>query len=460
MNFLFTKNHIASLVFFRIAFGILAFLDVLVTWIYYHLKMNAFDPANYQFKYIGFEWAQAIPEPFMSLFFICLCMAALGIALGYYYKACCIFFAFGFTYVFLLEKANYLNHAYLFCLISYMMIFFPADRAFSFDSLKGRVKYIEYIPYWPIFVLQFSMAVVYIYGGIAKLNSDWLHAYPLKIWLPYKKDYFLIGNLLNQEWLAWFMSYGGLFHDLFIIPFMIVKRTRWLAFGGAIVFHLMNTAIFQIGIFPWLSLVLTALFFGSEFPLSLNNYLKNKVPMVRRWNLSYLKVLSKNKLHLNKANYKESKNQNLIKIALSIYFLYMLIVPFRHHLYKGNVAWTEEGHRYSWRMMLRGKRAYGHYLVKNNITKEEIKVKPKEILSKKQARKSLTHPDMIWQFGNHLGDIYKDKWQTDSVSVYPNVKAKLHFRKYQEFVEPNTDLTKKEWKHLESADWIVPLKEK
>ena len=459
MNFLFTKKHIASLVFFRIAFGILAFLDVLVTWIYYHLKMNAYDPANYQFKYIGFEWAQAIPEPFMSLFFISLCIAAIGIGIGYHYKACSIFFALGFTYVFLLEKANYLNHAYLFCLISYMMIFFPAHKAFSFDSLRGRIGHSDHIPYWPIFMLQFSMAVVYIYGGIAKINSDWLNAYPLKIWLPYKKDYFLIGNLLNQEWLAWFMSYGGLLHDLFIIPFIMIKRTRWLAFGGAIIFHLMNTAIFQIGIFPWLSLVLTALFFGSFFPLSLNNFLKEKFQFIRKWNLSYLKAHRKSKLHLNKITFEEGQYKGVTKVALSIFCLYMLLIPFRHHFFEGNVAWTEEGHRYSWRMMLRSKRTYGHFLVKNNITKEQVKVKPRDHLTKKQARKCLSHPDMIWQFSNHLGELYKEKWQTDSISVYPFVKAKLHFRKYQKFVDSNIDLTKTEWKHLESADWIIECAE-
>ncbi len=458
MNFLFTKKHIASLVFFRIVFGILAFLDVLVTWIYYHFKKNAFDPENYQFKYIGLEWAQAIPEPFMSIFFFCLCLSAIGICLGYHYKICASFFALGFTYVFLLEKCNYLNHAYLFCLLSFMMVLFPAHKAFSIDSLRGRVKSQDFIAYWPIFTLQFSMAIVYIFGGIAKINSDWLNAYPLKIWLPYKRDYFLIGPILEQEWLAWFMSYGGILHDLLIIPLMMFKKTRWFAFGCALTFHLMNTAIFQIGIFPWLSLALTALFFGSSFPLSLNKYLKEKLALVRKWNLSYIKAHRKSRLHLNKPTYIPSKRKAFITFSLFVFCLIMMLNPLRHHFFEGPVSWTEEGHRFSWRMMLRGKMAYGHFLVKNNHSQEEVKVKARDHLSKKQARKCLTHPDMIWQFGNYLGEIYRDKWDTDSVSVYPVVKAKLHFRKYQEYVDPNTDLTKEDWKHFESADWIRKLK--
>lgn len=459
MNFLFTKKHIASLVFFRIVFGILAFLDVLVNWIYYHFIKNAYDPANFQFKYMGFEWAQVMPEPFMSLFFICMCLSAIGICLAYHYRICATFFAFGFTYLFLLEKANYLNHAYLFCVLSYMMIFFPADKAFSLDTILGKVKKQDYIPNWPLFILKFSMAIVYIYGGIAKLNSDWLSAYPLKIWLPYKKDYFLIGPLLNQEWMAWFMSYGGLLLDLFVVPFLLFKRTRWFALAAVVFFHLMNTAVFKIGIFPWLSIALTALYFGSTFPLSLNEFLKKKLPFVRKWNLSYLALHRKKKLHLQQSATISKTNRMPITLCIGAFCLTMMLLPFRHHLFEGPVAWTEEGHRYSWRMMLRSKNSYGYFLVRNDLTNEEKKIKPRDLLSPKQSRKCLTHPDMIWQFGNHLGDIYKDKWQTDSVSVYPIIKAKLHFRKYQEYVDPNTDLTKKDWEFFKPADWIVPMKE-
>ena len=30
-------------------------------------------------------------------------------------------------------------------------------------------------------------------------------------------------------------------------------------------------------------------------------------------------------------------------------------MPLRHYAYPGNVSWTEEGHQFSWRMMLRDK---------------------------------------------------------------------------------------------------------
>ncbi len=110
MNFLFKSTDIAPLIFFRIAFGILAFIDVLSSYLYYHVQKDAFNPEHFQFPYYGFEWVQAFPDPWMSLFFLALLCSAVGIILGFRYRWSTTLFFLGFTYLFLLEKANYLNH--------------------------------------------------------------------------------------------------------------------------------------------------------------------------------------------------------------------------------------------------------------------------------------------------------------------------------------------------------------
>jgi len=130
---LFTEVDIASLVFFRILFGTLAFADIMGLWTYYHLWEGDFNPHKFQFKYYGFEWVQPIPEPFMSIFFLLLLSAAVLITIGYKYRASTTALFLGFTYVFLLEKTHYLNHGYLFCWLSFVMIFLPANRDFSKD---------------------------------------------------------------------------------------------------------------------------------------------------------------------------------------------------------------------------------------------------------------------------------------------------------------------------------------
>ena len=455
---LYRPTDIAPLIFFRIVFGVLGFLDVVGVWAHYHIRKDTFNPDNLQIKYYGFEWVQAFPDPWMSLIFWTIALAGLGVAAGKWYRFSATLFALGFSYIFFLEKCNYLNHGYLFCVLSYLMIFLPADRAFALDLKTSPQRYRKYIARWPIFLLKFLMAVVYIYGGIAKINPDWLQGFPLRVWLPFKKDYFLIGPLLEQDWVAWFMSYGGLFHDLFIIPFMLFKRTRVMAFILCCGFHLTNTAVFQIGIFPWLSMALTALFFPTDFPRKAVDYLRSKLHLIEKWHSKYQGFLAN--LNINATEQLPVKRNALISLFVISIIVVNLLLPLRHHAYDSNVSWTEEGHRYAWRMMLRGKTGVGYFHVKDLSSDKEIKkLYAKDFLSKRQDRKYKTHPDMILFVAHHVRDMYKEKWDTDSVAVYPNFRARLNGRNYQTYTDNTVDLAKEEWHWIRPYSWILPLKE-
>ena len=266
LDFLFRPVDIASLVFYRIAFGVLAAADALGIFIYYHLYSDEFNPANFQFGYIGFEWARVLPEPFMSLFFLVLISAGVCIALGRFYRVATMVFFFGFAYAFLLEKAHYLNHGYFFVWLSFVMIFLPANREASGDVLADPSLRRTRIPLWCVVLPAFLMGVVYFFGGIAKLNADWLNAVPLGQWIAYKKDLPIVGPLLALPITGYFMAYAGTFLDLFVVPMLLWRRTRVLAVLMLLFFHLTNTVIFQIGIFPWLSLAMTVLYFPSHLP--------------------------------------------------------------------------------------------------------------------------------------------------------------------------------------------------
>jgi hypothetical protein len=458
-QFLFQPFDIAPLVFFRIMFGILGFADVIGSWIYYHLQKDAYNPEEFQFKYYGFEWVTPLSEPFMSAFFIGLCFLSLFIAIGLWYRASTVLFFLGFTYTYFLEKAHYLNHGYLFCWICFAMIFFPANKAFSLDVLRNPgIRQIK-VPRWPVFLLAFLMGVVYFYGGIAKINQDWLIGMPLRLWLKNKSDIFLLGPLLAKDWMAYFMSYGGLLLDLFVAFFLLSKRTRLAAFLFVLFFHGMNLIIFSIGIFPALSISLTLLFFAPEFPRNIIDWLRPKLKLVEKIEAWWQKQLeSWGSTAIGSDDYWQNalKWRPIITTTLAVVMLFHLLIPFRHHLFPGNVAWTEEGHRYSWRMMLRSKHGYGQFVVvKPDGSKERIK--PGDMLGAKQKRKLFTHPDMILQFAHHLRDQYLEKG--DTVEVYAEIKAKLNHRKYQEYIRNDVDLAKVEWEMFKSSDWIVPFEE-
>ncbi len=477
---LFTPVDIASLIFFRFVFGILAFADVMGLWTYYHLYENDFDPAGFRFKYYGFEWLEPLPEPLMSAFFILLLIAALCIAAGYKYRAGCALLFTGFTYVFLLEKTHYLNHGYLFCWLSLVMAFLPADREFSKAVHDNPALRRSTVPYVNIFVLQALMAIVYFYGGLAKINSDWLlHASPLKMWIGYKGDMPLLGWLWRQELTAWVMSWSGMLLDLLIVFALLFRKTRIPALLFVFFFHITNTILFQIGIFPWLSIALTLLFFPPSRPRLWIAWLEKKLKFVGKirnwWSKKTGKESQASEIVTDFAllrgkesatGWKETfaagrllpepysaRRKRVILVALGLLFAVHLTLPFRQYLYPGPTAWSEEGHRYSWRMMLRQKRGYGKFYVETAQSEERIKVNPRDFLSKKQLRKMYTHPDMILQFAHFLRDKYEAEGSTE-VKVFADIKVSLNGRRYQQYIDKETDLAQEEWSLWRHTEWI------
>ena len=70
----------------------------------------------------------------MYLHFLPIGVLAVCSALGLWNRISTLLMFLDFTYVFLLDQTLYLNHFYLMALISFLMIFVPAHRAFSVDA--------------------------------------------------------------------------------------------------------------------------------------------------------------------------------------------------------------------------------------------------------------------------------------------------------------------------------------
>lgn len=459
MNFLFKPVDIASLVFFRIVFGILGFADIMGTWTFYHLHKGYFNPEKFQFAYIGFEWVKPFPEPFMSLFFFLLMAAALCIALGRWYKLSTTIFAIGFTYTFLLEKSIYLNHGYLFCWLSWIMIFLPANRQWSWDVLKNPALQSDRIERWSLWILPFLMGVVYFFGGIAKLNADWLDGNPLKIWLRSAGNMPLIGWIWEQEVTAYVMAWGGTLLDL-CVPFLLIfRKTRTWALVFVIFFHLTNMLVFQIGIFPWLSVCLSLLFYPPDFPRHAFSVLKkkfNKLEKPEHWWTEKKSNISVTPEAVSAAALPPAYPSKVVSTLLIILVCFHLMMPLRHWYFEGDVAWTEEGHRYAWRMMLRQKNGYGYFEIKNPKTGEVTKIAPEDYLTDRQTHKLYTHPDMILQFAHYLRDLWSRRG-VQNAEVYATVRASLNGRPTQSYIVSTVDLAKEEWHFFKESSWIMPM---
>ena len=88
---------------------------------------------------------------------------------------------------------------------------------------------------------------------------------PLKLWLKSKYDLPFIGQtIMQQEWFSFFMSWGGMFYDLSIPFLLLFKRTRSFAFVLVVAFHVATRILFPIGMFPYIMILSTIIFFESN----------------------------------------------------------------------------------------------------------------------------------------------------------------------------------------------------
>ena len=146
---LFRPVDIASLVFFRVAFGLVMLWEVYRYFDHGWISRYWIEPA-WNFPYDFFEWVRPWPGDGMYVHFYVMGALALCITVGFLYRLSAALFFLAFAYMFLLEQARYLNHFYLVALVSFLMIFVPAHRVWSVDAwLRPRLRS-HTIPAWPV----------------------------------------------------------------------------------------------------------------------------------------------------------------------------------------------------------------------------------------------------------------------------------------------------------------------
>ncbi|PPK86725.1 vitamin K-dependent gamma-carboxylase-like protein [Neolewinella xylanilytica] len=435
-----TTVPIYTLVWLRIALGLLGAGDILGNGMYYHWYLDSFS--GFTFRYLGFEWVHPLPEPFLSLFFIVGFLAGIAVALGWRFRFTAPFFALCFTYLFLLEKAHYLNHAYLFTWLAWLLVFTPAWREWSLDVRRDPTQWSPVAPKWSIYVFPLLMGLVYFFGGINKINYDWLiEASPLHLWLRGRSEMPVLGPLFAEKSTAYLMAWGGMLLDL-LSPFLLLhRRLRWVALSLLIFFHATNHLIFNIGIFPYLSLVLTSLFFEPDWPMRFVKWLATKSVIVARWREGWRKRVGK---PIAPAELWHPRPAAILLLVGLHVFL-----PLRNYLFASDVNWTEEGHRYSWRMMLRSKQGTGYYTAVTPDGERKV-VNPRDSLDARQYRKMVTHPDMILQYAHYIRDQY-----AGPVEIYGHFRVQLNGRQRRPFIDPAVDLAKTEWSWLSRKPWVL-----
>ncbi len=436
-----TSTNAAPLAVFRIGFGLMMLYSIIRFWAKGWIETVYIQP-KFHFKYYGFEWVKVWGDYTYGLFFISA-VAAFCVALGFKYRIAIITFFLSFTYIELMEKTTYLNHYYFISILSFLLIFLPAEKRFSIDAYRSKKEY-KKIPKWTIDSIKLLLFIVYFYAGLAKLNSDWLlRAMPLKIWLPSKYDLPLIGDaLMHQNWFHYAMSWGGLFYDLFIPFLLIYRKTRAFAFVLVIVFHLFTRILFPIGMFPYVMIVSALIFFDAKIHLKIIKWIKFIIKMAS----------IKTEVILVRNTY-QYKRRKIILPIITIFFVLQLIVPFRYLLYPNELFWTEEGYRFSWRVMLMEKMGHTNFKIVDSDTKAFFYVKNEDFLTPFQEKQMSFQPDFILEYAHFLGDHFKQQGHKN-VEVYAKSYVALNGRLSQPFINETVNLYA-EKESFQPKNWIL-----
>ncbi len=438
---LFEPVDIASVAFFRFLFGALMLISVVRFWANGWIKDFYITP-SFHFHYLGFSWLSPWPAWGMYLHFVVLGVSSLFVMLGLFYRPSSIALFLSFTYVELCEKATYLNHYYLISLLSLLFIVLPLDRAYSLDAWRNPKIASDTTPGWVLLILRFQIGLVYFFAGVAKLGPDWLlRAEPLGIWLAAHTDLPLIGPLLAERWVAHAASLFGAAFDLTVVFFLMNRRTRPFAYAVVVLFHTATGLLFPIGMFPWIMSGAALVFFPPDWP--------------RRFLSRFPKPQPANATTIRE-DYESAAKKRWIVGLLALYASLQLLVPLRHWAFPGNTAFSEEGFRFAWRVMLVEKLGFLEYRVSNRLTGKTTIVEPAKYLTPVQARMMPVSPDMILELAHHIALDFRKRG--DDVAVFADAYVTMNGRPSQRLVDPSVDLTK-ERDSFAHKTWILPLDE-
>ena len=460
IELLFKPTDIASLVAFRVIFG----GCMLFENVRYALKgeiQKTFIAPEFHFSFPGFGWVTEMSEPMIWIFAVLMCISSLTVMIGAFYRISATILFITFTYFFLLEATAYRNHFYLLSILSLVMIFLPAHRAWSVDAKRRPECAATHVPLWIVWFLRAQLGFVYFFAGVAKMNPDWINGSSMLAIFHNSGRPANEIEFLSQGWVTALFSYSGLLFDLGITFLLLWPRTRLIAFFSAAGFHVTNGIyLVAVGIFPWFMLMASTIYFDPNWPRKLWN----------RYDKSEPAVLPE-RLHKNSSGI-ETKPRPVVLTVLAVYFAIQIFLPIRQYFLPVNTSWTHEGHRWAWRMKLVSKRVTdvkiwtfdpdsGNRIdlslnFTGNLPENLARLGPgNSIIHAWQALRAAGQPDLFIQFIEDLDATLLEKTGID-YPIYADVRVEMNGRPAQPLIDPTVDLSEVEWT-FGPAPWILPL---
>ena len=426
----------SALIAFRIIFGFLMLVLCTQLFLSGELEETYIKP-SFTFSFIGLEFIKPFPGVCMYFFVGIMAVFALMIMFAERYRIGATGFAIMWTLLYLMQKVNANNFYYLVLLFSWILVFMPANRYFSFDTKRRRVHQSLSCSRWIPTLFIFQMSVMYLYTAFFWLNSDWLSGELLNIKFSKLVTHSILSGFYGNPAFPKIISWGGLISNLLIVPLLLWRRTALIAFLFSLFILLFSFISLSPGIFPFLCIAGNLFFLDPQKVRSV--FFPNKPPLYTIQHIQTHKV-----------------NNNLL-VILGIYMVIQIILPLRSLFYPYNVLWSNEGYRMSWRFMLRAKDGHIAFKVVDNKSGNTWRILTTERFSLSHAQWIATSPDLTWQYAQELKSEFK-KRGINNVAVYAIGEVSLNGKTFLPLIDSTVNLAEVSWSYLSHSNWILPFK--
>ncbi len=300
---------------------------------------------------------------------------------------------------------------------------------------------------------------MYVFAGIAKINPDWLlHGEPLHTWLSARTDRLVIGPLLDEPLVALAASWAGVLFDLTIVGWLLWRRSRPFAYAVLVVFHLATAMLFQIGVFPWVMIALTPIFFSPDWPSRLlrgSSSLTIGSSPHQSGKVCAFRCAQRHATHNPGATRPVRPISCRLAVFLVAFAAMNIALPFRHWFAEGNVRWNDDGYELSWRVMLTDRSGFLQFNVVDPATGETWRVSPDLVLAEWQIKDAETRPPLSLHTAHLVAEYYRELGH-GNVEVYADSWVAMNGRLRQRMLDPTIDLAGvSRW--APAASYVLPL---
>lgn len=431
-----------SLAVLRIALGTVTAAAALRTWSYGWAD-SLYAAPGHRFTYFGMGW---VPQPgpgAMRVLLLAVAASGVTVALGWRTRASALALAVTFGWVEMIDATTYLNHYWLLTLLAVLSVVAPVGARWSLDARRHGPRDVALGWVW---LLRFQIGVVYVFAGLAKLQHDWLvDALPLRLWLPARAHLPVVGPLLREPVTAHALAVAGAVYDTTIVPALLWRRTRPVAWLAVVGFHVATWVLFPIGVFPWVMIATSTVFFDPDWPGRAAGWLRLQartpaapIEPVGRTDRRPVPALARRRLLVG---------------AAGTWVVVQLALPLRHLAYPGDHRWTGQGYRFGWNVMLVERTGSTTFIVTEPATGRTWTADPEQLYTPAQIRVMNGEPDLILQAAHAIAA--EERALGHDVEVRVDAWLSFNGRPAQRWIDPQVDLAAQP-RSLAPASWILP----